>query len=377
MPQIASKHPFWYGLALLALAVFIGFMVWQPNQPAQSSPPAATDKATADNSAVILIYHHFGKDSVPSTNIRLAQFDQQLDYLAENDFHVWSLSQLVKAFKNQTPIPDKTVVFTVDDAWISVYKEAIPRFKARGWPMTVFVNTDAIDQGYASSMTWEQMREVQGDGIEFANHSRSHDPLIRHSDESHQAWRKRVREEITGAQQRLQAELRADTNQTKLLSYPYGEFSEELANLVQEMGFVGIAQNSGAVNRHSDLRALMRFPMSEAFADMEVFKQKVHAVAMPIKKVVPFDPVLRENPPHLKLFFAEAPGRNIQCFNPQGERLQQQWLNDTTLEIWNENPIPPPRSRYACTQLTGDGRWRWFSHSWVLPKPTPSHQQEN
>lgn len=376
-----TSRPVWYGLFLVAGLIAFGLVAW-PLQPpeASSAPVAATAPpapAAADNSAVILIYHHFGKDSVPSTNIRLAQFDDQLDYLAENDFHVWSLSQLIKAFKNQTPIPDKTVVFTVDDAWISVYQEAIPRFKARGWPMTVFVNTDAIDQGYTSSMTWEQMREVQGDGIEFVNHSRSHDPLIRRSDESDQAWRKRVREEINGAQQRLQTELGAKTNQTKLLSYPYGEFSETLANLVKEMGYVGIAQNSGAVNRHSDLRALMRFPMSEAFADMEAFKQKVNAVVLPVENIEPFDPIIRDNPPHLTLSFTEPPGHNIQCFNPQGERLQQQWLNDTTLEIWDENPIPPPRSRYACTQLTQDGRWRWFSHSWVVPKAASAGLQDD
>ncbi len=363
---------------LLAGVIIVGLITWPPQPPEASSAPVAATAppAAVDNSAVILIYHHFGKDSVPSTNIRLAQFDDQLDYLAENDFHVWSLSQLVTAFQNQTPIPDKTVVFTVDDAWISVYQEAIPRFKARGWPMTVFVNTDAIDQGYRSSMTWEQMREVQGDGIEFANHSRSHDPLIRRTDESDQAWRKRVREEVSGAQQRLQAELGAETNQTQLLSYPYGEFPKPSPIWSKKWAMWALPKIP-ARQPPFRLTRLMRFPMSEAFADMEAFKQKVHAVVLPVENIDPFDPVIRDNPPHLTLSFTEPPGRNIQCFNPQGDRLQQQWLNDTTLEIWDENPIPPPRSRYACTQPTQDGRWRWFSHSWVVPKAASSGLQDD
>lgn len=348
---------------VLSLFGVIGYGLWPANQTAQS---ATQSVAARDNSAVILMYHHFGKDSVPSTNIRLAQFDAQLDYLAANDFHIWSLSRLVIAFQNQVPIPDKTVVFTVDDAWISVYEHAIPRFKARGWPVTIFVNSDAIDKGYRSNMTWAQMREVQGDGIEFANHSRSHDRLIRRVGESHQAWQKRVLDEIQQGQQRLQDELGANTNHAKLFSYPFGDYSTELADWVRELGYVGIAQNSGAVNRHSDLRALMRFPMSEAYADLDSFKQKVYAVAMPLLHVEPFDPVVTDNPPHLTLTFTQPPGPQLQCYSPQGERLQQRWLNDTTVEIRSETPLAAPRSRYACTQPTADGRWRWYSHSWVL-----------
>ncbi|MDG4811625.1 polysaccharide deacetylase family protein [Hydrogenovibrio sp. 3SP14C1] len=356
------------GIVIIAFILSF-FFFWPSSATSFSSKQPDTTQAPTEfsNSAVILIYHHFGKDELPSTNIRLAQFDAQLDYLEQNHFNVWSLSQLVTALKNQSPIPNKTVVFTIDDAWKSVYTEAFPRFKKRGWPMTVFVNSDAIDKGYQSNMTWDQMQEMQQYGAEFANHAKTHNKLVQKPNESDDAWQKRVSQEIKIAQQRLQAELGESTNQAKLLSYPYGEYSESLANLIRQMGYVGIAQNSGAVGHQSDLRALMRFPMSEAYADMESFKLKVNTQVFPVKKITPFDPIVTENPPKLVLEFDTPPQNKIQCFNQHGDPLLLNWITETKLEVISDEALEPPRSRYACTQIMSNDKWQWMSHSWVIP----------
>ncbi|QBZ81997.1 Poly-beta-1,6-N-acetyl-D-glucosamine N-deacetylase [Hydrogenovibrio crunogenus] len=368
--SIVTRNPLLFLSGIGTLIVFISTFVFLTSNATPPPKQAVSDQAPSpvehSNSAVILIYHHFGKNEYPSTNIRLAQFDAQLDYLEQNQFNVWSLSQLVTALKNQTPIPEKTVVFTIDDAWKSVYTEAFPRFKKRGWPMTVFVNTDAIDKGYQSNMTWEQMREMQQYGAEFANHAKTHQKLVQQPDESYDTWKTRVTQEIKVAQQRLKSELGEQTNQTKLFSYPYGEYSEALANLVQKMGYVGIAQNSGAVGYQSDLRALMRFPMSEVYADMDAFKLKVNTHVFPVNKITPFDPVITENPPKMILEFANPPQRNIQCFNQHGEPLLLNWASETRLEVTSDAPLDPPRSRYACTQMMPNGDWRWISHGWVI-----------
>ena len=366
--SIVTSKPILFLSGIVTLVAIISASIFLTSGATPPPKKAVSSQSSVENSdsAVILIYHHFGKDEYPSTNIRLAQLDAQLNYLEQNHFTVWSLSQLVNTLKSRAPIPNKTVVFTIDDAWSSVYTEAFPRFKKRGWPMTIFVNTDAIDKGYQSNLTWEQMREMQQYGAEFANHAKTHQKLVRQPDESHEAWQTRVTQEIKVAQQRLKSELGENTNQTKLLSYPYGEYSEALANLVQKMGYVGIAQNSGAVGYQSDLRALMRFPMSEVYADMDAFKLKVNTHVFPVKKITPFDPVITENPPKLILEFTSPPQRNIQCFNQHGEPLLLDWASETKLEITSDSPLEPPRSRYACTQMMPNGDWRWISHSWVI-----------
>lgn len=347
---------------------FCGLMLLAPLSCSVFAQPSADNP---DGSAVILMYHKFGENKYPSTSVRLDQFDAQLNYLAENHFHIWPLSKLLQSLKHHQPIPPKTLAITVDDAGKSVYTEAYPRLKARGWPMTVFVNTDPVDKGYPSTMTWAQMREMQQNGIEFANHSKSHDFMIRAKGETKTAWQNRIIQDLAKAQKRLQTELAANTNQIKLLSYPYGEFSEPLAKLVKRLGYTAVAQNSGAIGYDSNRQALMRFPVNETYGELKPFKLKVNAQVLPIKHYEPFDPVAKQNPPVLVLHFS-TPQKNIQCFNHKGEKLNLHWQTPLTLVITDQQTLRPPRDRYACTQPTGDGHWRWFSHSWII-KPTEEH----
>ncbi|NCN43571.1 MAG: hypothetical protein CO158_03770 [Piscirickettsiaceae bacterium CG_4_9_14_3_um_filter_43_564] len=350
----------WLGVILILLVLAMLLLNFDVN----SQPPQA--KQTGSH-AVILMYHHFGEDHLPSTSVRLAQLDAQIQYLADENFTVWPLSKLVTALIEKAPIPEKTVVFTIDDAWKSVYLEAFPRFKARGWPLTVFVSTDQIDRRYSSNMTWAQMREMQQFGAEFANHSRHHNSMIQTEHESYADWRQRVLTDLNHAQKRLEAELGQTPTNFKLFSYPFGDFSEPLANLITEMGYIGIAQNSGTVGHDSDLRALMRFPINERHGEIESFKTKVHTLPLPVQQLSPFDPVVKNNPPQLTLTFEDPPTQTIQCFDQAGTPLTLTWLSNKQLQLQSVEPLAPPRNRYACTQQTQSGQWRWMSHSWVIP----------
>lgn len=352
---------YWLGfLAALLIPVFLLFnSTLSAPQPAKSDPPAPH--------AVILMYHHFGEDTLPSTNVRLEQLDAQLQYLADEHFTIWPLSKLVKAIIEKTAIPEKTIAITIDDAWKSVYTEAFPRFKERGWPFTVFVSTDQIDRHYASNMNWDQMREMQSFGAEFANHSRHHNSMIQTDQESFSDWRQRVIKDLNHAQKRLEVELGETSTDIKLFSYPFGDYSEALANLIKELGYIGIAQNSGAVGYDSDLRALMRFPINERHGDLDSFKVKVNTHPLAVQHLDPFDPIIEHNPPTLTLTFKQAPTVPIQCFDQAGTPLELNWITNTQLQIQSTQPLKPPRNRYACTQQMASGDWRWISHSWVIP----------
>ena len=53
--------------------------------------------------AVTLIYHRFDDARYPSTNLSLATFRQQLDWLAANGFEVWPASST--ALPKRTTMP--------------------------------------------------------------------------------------------------------------------------------------------------------------------------------------------------------------------------------------------------------------------------------
>ncbi len=319
----------------------------------------------AGESGVVFTYHRFGESAYPSTNITLDQFDAQLDFLEENNYRIIPLSALVKAIHEKQTLPDKTVVLSVDDAYLSIYTEAYPRLKSRGLSITVFVNTDPVDQKLAAYLSWEQMREMKSNGIEFSNHGSSHDNLrLKKIGESHAMWRKRVIKDIEHAQKRLQLELGSDTNSApKLFSYPYGEFNGDLTQVVSKLGYTAFGQQSGAIGYSSDTNVLPRFPMAEKFSSLKQFSVKAAALPMPINKITPEEPELGiDNPPSLTLHLNQP--LVVSCFLGNGNPLEVV-TRDLSLTVRANKPLTFGRERYNCTAPSLErGRWYWYSHPW-------------
>lgn len=341
------------GPALLALAVV-------------APAPAAT---AAASHAVVLMYHHVGVGEYPSTNVTIEQFEAHLAHLAGNGFHVRPLGEVVTAIRQGESLPPRTVAITFDDAYRSVYEQAFPRLRERGWPFTVFVSTGAV--GGANFMSWAQMREMGEAGASFANHSHTHDYLIRRRDgEDRSAWLERVSGDIRQAQALLEAHLpRFVDRSPKLLAYPFGEYNTALAEWAVSAGYAAFGQHSGALGPHTDWRAAPRFPINERYAEMAGFARKVASLPMPVVEARPFNPVIGENnPPVLELRLAEQPQRwrELRCY-AGSEAMTVEWLSEGRgFRVQAGQPLPDGRSRYNCT-VPADGRYRWYSHLWIRP----------
>ncbi|MFQ5348386.1 MAG: polysaccharide deacetylase family protein, partial [Rhodothalassiaceae bacterium] len=143
------------------------------------APVAAQDLATFDrHDAVILIYHRFGEPDLPSTNIRTEQFEAQLAELAAGDYSVLPLADIVRAFADGTPLPEKTVAITVDDAYRSFADTAWPLLRKYGFPATLFVATDPVDEGYSRYLDWETIRRLRAEGVTIGHHGAAHLHMI-------------------------------------------------------------------------------------------------------------------------------------------------------------------------------------------------------
>lgn len=341
-------------------SAILGLLVW--SGLAAYAPPARAD-------GVSFLYHRFGEDRYPSTSVRLEQFDAHLEYLETNGFAVWPLERIVAYQREGRAIPDRTVAITVDDAYLSVYSQAYPRLRSRGWPFTVFVATQPVDQGLDGFMSWEQMREMGRHGVSFGNHGVTHDHLVRRrAGESDAAWRQRMRWELDYAQQRLREELGVEN---RLFAYPYGEYDAALADLVAAAGYVGFGQQSGPIGAFADPRALPRFPMAEEFAPLLQFAGKANSLALPVKSAEPWDTVVREdNPPRLELTLADGLKRvgEMRCYVTGQGVAEVEWRNAdlTKVTVRAGNALGTGRSRYNCTIPGPDGRFYWYSHPWLV-----------
>ena len=189
--------------------------------------------ARAADSAVALMYHRFADDRFPSTNIRTEQLVAQLDYLVENDYTVIGIEDFMKAMIDGAPLPDRAVLITVDDAYQSVFDVGHPLFQQYGFPYTVFVASDPVDDGLNDYMTWDTMRQMQADGVSFANHGASHTSTIDREPDAD--YLERMAADAEKGMQRLRDELEPVEH---VFAYPYGEFNSAVIERLSSMALL-------------------------------------------------------------------------------------------------------------------------------------------
>ena len=248
----------------------------------------AASAARAADHATILMYHRFGEDKYPTTNVRIEQFEEHLEILASGEYSVLPLQEIISNLQAGKPVPDRTVAITIDDAYLSVYEEAMPRLKARGFHATLFVATRPVDRNLGNYMNWDQLREWQAAGFGIGSQTQTHPHMHQKSIEAN-------REELEVSNERFLAELGI---RPTLFAYPYGEYNLDVIDLVKAAGFeAAFGQNSGVAHGYDGFFELPRFAMNEQYGNRERLELAINGLPLKVSEIVPADVVLRENPP--------------------------------------------------------------------------------
>ena len=222
----------WVAVIRLAVWALLGAAA------AMSLAMLSTPPANAGSNAVVIMYHRFGETKYPSTSVTLEQFEAHLDELKSSQYTVLPLAEILAALAEGKPLPDRTVGLSIDDAFFSLYAEGWPRLKAAGFPFTLFIATDPIDQGTFGYMNWDQIREMSRAGVTIGSQTASH----LHMPKADPA---RNREELERSNKRFEEELGRGP---LLFAYPYGESSTAVQTVVRETGFkAAFGQHSGAI----------------------------------------------------------------------------------------------------------------------------------
>ncbi len=317
------------------------------------------------NHGVILQYHHISSSTPASTSLSPEIFKQHLDALEEGGFTVMALPELISRVRANEPVKDKTVAITFDDGYKSVYDIAYPMLKQRGWPFTVFVVPGAIEKKQSHVMSWQQLVELSEYGAIIANHSYSHQHLLRKKEEETvKSWQQRVLYDIQKAGQIIKQHT---GRKLKLFAWPYGEYSTPLSELLKNTGFIAVAQNSGAINKDSDFLALPRFTFNQAYGDIKDFILKAGSLPFVVKQVIPESRIIDGlTKPVVKLLIADKNYdlRQLSCYaSGQGKVHTQNIGLEVTIRL---NEIPAiGRSRINCTLPVANNRYRWFSRQLI------------
>ena len=250
--------------------------------------PALSQESEGVFHASVLMYHRFDEQRYPSTNTTLEQLESHIAYLQEGNFNVMPLPEVIYRFQNGQTVPDKTVAISIDDAYLSVYEKGWPRFKEAGFPITLFVATGPIDRNLRGYMDWDQLRELQAQGVTIGSQTRTHPHMHRISAEA-------VRDELSSSNERFIAELGLRPD---LFAYPYGEYSLAVAEAVKEAGFIAaFGQNSGIMHKDDLTFELPRFAFNEAYGDLNRLSLAANGLPLVVSQITPADMVITQNPP--------------------------------------------------------------------------------
>lgn len=318
--------------------------------------------------AVILQYHHVSESLPAVTSVSANTFTKHLSYLKEHNFNVIPLNELINALQQGKTLPEKTIAITFDDGYNNNYDEAAPILEKFNYPYTIFVNPKLIDEGQSYVMGWDKLKELSKKGALISNHSAQHDYLhIKLDKETDAQWKIRIKQDILYSQQRIKEEVGQDY---KYLAYPYGEFNNELQALVTDLGFIGIGQHSGAVNKNSNFSRLPRFPASGFYSKLDTLITKLNSHAFNITKLTYQDSVTTQNPPTLTIEFEMGDFHKTQfaCYVSNVGQASLNWISKNTVEVTSPKELNNGRSRFNCTapSIKNPSDYYWFSQPWVI-----------
>ncbi|RLA08715.1 MAG: hypothetical protein DRQ60_05750 [Gammaproteobacteria bacterium] len=332
-----------------------------------------TFPAWAQSNGVALQYHRISDSGPAITRISPADFTAHLELIERLGFPVLPLDLLLTTMCDRSGSSASAVALTFDDAHRTVFEQAWPLLRERGWPFVVFVNTAAIDQRHGGSMSWDQLRELAQAGVIIGNHSVDHQHMSRKPAElTAQQWALWRRQQVVDAQQRIDAEV---GTQPKIFAYPYGEYDLATAEMMADLGYTAFGHQSGAFGCSSHLQALPRFQVSGAYADPESLVLKLGTLPFPIDGPL-IEPVQSagNRQPRLTLTFGGGfddgfDPAAVNCFATEQGAIDTTWdAEQQVLVAQAGQSLPVGRSRYNCTaRNTLQQRYHWFSQPWFIP----------
>jgi len=314
-----------------------------------------------DFGIISLMYHRFEENKYPSTNIKIDDFKRHLKIIEENKIKFIN----PKDFKNelQNNKLQRKILLTIDDGFLSFYKNAWPVLKKEKIPFILFVSTREV--GSFNYMSWDQIKEIsKEDFVEIGNHSHTHEYLV---DENS----KLIKEDILKSISIFKRELGKSSD---FFSYPFGEYSIEFKNIIKSLDFkYAFGQHSGVIDETKDFFELPRYPINEKYGEIKRFNSLMRTLPFKYKRVMPEEKYLlqNQNPPEVKIEFYDGINnlKSLSCFSNEGNKWRQSdisFLSENTLKIKINEKFVGERGRINCSLRDSSGYWRWLGVQFVV-----------
>lgn len=240
----------------------------------------------------------------------------EFEWLKVNGFHPISVDDLLQAQQGSKELPQKAVLLTFDDGYLSFYTTIYPLLRLYNYP-AVFALVgswlevpDGQDVQYGDTqiprsnfLTWRQLKEMQGSGlVEIASHSYSLHGGIRGNVQGNTQPAAITRHYLNlnryETDKEYQGRIKADLEENsalierhlgkrpRIMVWPYGAYSRETMEIAASLGLsINLTLEENTANSITDLtrihrELIMANPQTSDFAYMLYKVQQPGSIRM-------------------------------------------------------------------------------------------------
>lgn len=232
----------------------------------------------------VLMYHHLEDNMNNNSTIDPVNFENQIKTLKEEGYNAITIQQFYNYINGVDKLPEKPVLITFDDGYLSNYEKAYPILRKYDMNATIFIiasrilekNEKNVYSNEIPKMNWEQLREMK-DYISIQSHTWDlHYKLkgnfgrmkgaiyapsyIDGKLESKEEYEERVKNDFYLSKEIIKEKLGYEPI---ALSYPFGDYSGNTMKLAQEAGFkMAFGINNKRIKIGDDLYSLKRITVN-------------------------------------------------------------------------------------------------------------------
>ena len=245
--KLIGGRQFWSLMAVLLILLGVVLIVGHPHEEAAPAPLPSVE----NDAKVLVLNYHMVNTMFISLAVEPSDFDWQMKYLVDHGYHTITPDELYDFLAGQGTLPDRPVLITFDDGYVDNYTNAYPILKKYNLKATIFIVTGFVSKrkGY---LTWDQLREMEQNGITMQSHTVTHAPLPELPDD-------RIREELVESKRQAEEEL---GHPIEFIAYPTGVHDLHIVGIAKEAGYKGgFTVKYGNVDRSSNIYAMERVPI--------------------------------------------------------------------------------------------------------------------
>lgn len=250
---------------IVATAIATIFMIPNSNSRIEAEAPAKSiDEISSGAKILVLNYHQIGNNFTP-LSVPPQQFDEQMAYLKDNGYITITPEELYEGIEGNLVLPERPVLITFDDGYVDNYINALPILKKYGMHATIFVVPGFTDNN-ANYLTWDQLREMEKNGINVQSHTLNHRALEELPDDE-------IRAELLNSKLLLEKNL---GHSVDFVAYPTGTYNLHIAGIAKDVGYkAAYTIKYGNVDKGSNIYALERVPIFQTENTMKGFFERI------------------------------------------------------------------------------------------------------